>query len=346
MSMRSVILCLGIAAGTWPLLAQTLQPGQPAPQSPSEVPKDPNQGGFTLRVDVELVQLPVSVFDKDGRIIPGLSQDNFQVFEDNVKQDISLFKHEDIPLSLGLIIDNSGSMRNKRERVHSAALSFVRESNPDDETFVIAFDDEAYLEQGFTGSLGDLVDALEGLDPRLQTAMYDAIYLGIDHVKTGNLEKKALLVVSDGEDTASRLNLNKVLAHVRESKDVTIYAIGLLEEGDQGGGLFGLGRSPQRKAKDVLTEIAKLTGGQAYFPKSIDEVEDICKRIARDLRNQYTIGYAPKNTKKDGTWRNIRVEVNPPRNSPKPTVVHKQGYLAPGDGPAPSSSAESGSQAK
>jgi VWFA-related protein len=297
------------------------------PDSPSSQP--PQQpGGFQLRVDVNLVELPVSVVDKDGNAIKGLTQQNFQVLEDNKAQDISLFKHEDIPLSIGLVIDSSGSMRNKKERVHTAALTFVKESNPDDETFVVAFDSEAWLQQDFTGSLGDLVDALDNLDPRLETAMYDAIYLSLDHVKTGKLNKKALLVISDGEDRSSKWGFNKVLEHVRQSKDVTVYAIGILDEDSGSGGLFG--KSPQKKAREGLKEIAEVSGGQAFFPKSIDEVVEICSRIARDLRDQYTIGYAPKNEKRDGTWRTVQVKlVNPPKNAAKAKVTTRQGYFAP-----------------
>jgi Ca-activated chloride channel homolog len=310
---RSFILVSVLALPFLTLLAQT-----PAKQTP-----------FKVEVDVELVQLHVAVTDKEGRMIPALTEENFQVFEDNVLQDISLFRHEDIPLSMGLVIDNSGSMRPNIDRVRSAALAFVKESNPDDETFVVAFDNDAWLEQDFTGSLGDLVDALDNLNPKLQTALHDAIYLSIDHVKTGQLEKKALLIISDGEDTASKWGYNKVLEHVRQAKDVTIFAIGMLDQNDQrSGGLFGR-NAPQKKAREALTEIATVTGGQAFFPKSIDEVEEICKRIARDLRNQYTLGYTPKNTKLDGTWRTLRVEVKPPPKTPKLTVRAKEGYQAP-----------------
>ena len=288
---------------------------------------------FQISVDVELVELHVAVTDKDGRVIPDLTQEHFQVFEDKVKQDITLFKHEDIPLSMGLIIDNSGSMTPRMEKAHSAALTFVRESNPDDETFVIAFDDEAYLQQDFTSSMGDLVDAFDTMVPRLQTALWDAIYLGVNHVKGGHLDKKALLIISDGEDSSSILKggYEALLKHVRSNaKDVTIFAVGLLEEDDQRpGGLFGRNR-PSKKAKAALEEIAALTGGQAFFPKSVDEVEEICRRIARDLRNQYTVGYRPKNTARDGTWREVKVEVNPPRNSPKAQTRTKLGYFAPG----------------
>ena len=286
-------------------------------------------GEFKVRVDVDLVELPVSVVDKNGDAVEGLTQANFQVLEDNKAQDITLFKHEDIPLSLGLVIDSSGSMRNKKEKVHSAALTFVKESNPDDETFIVAFDHEAFLQQDFTGSLGDLVDALESLDPRDQTAMYDAIYLSVDHVRKGKLNKKALLVISDGEDTSSKWGFNKVLEHVQQTDNVTIYAIGILDENDsRSGGLFG--KSPQKKAREALKEIAEVSGGQAFFPKSIDEVVEICRRIARDLRNQYTIGYTSKNDKKDGTWRTIQVKlVNPPKSADKPKVTTRQGYFAP-----------------
>ena len=308
----------------------------------SQAPPGPTQGRRNspgqITVNVDLVELPVSVVDKNGDTIEGLTQSNFQVLEDNVAQEISLFKHEDIPLSLGLVVDSSGSMRNKKEKVYSAALTFVKESNPDDQTFVVAFDSDAWLQQDFTGSMGDLVDALDNLDPRLETAMYDAIYLSVDHVKKGMLNKKALLVISDGEDNKSKWGYNKVLQHVQEAKDVTIFAIGIFDENDsRSGGLFG--KSPQKKAREGLKEIAESSGGRAFFPKSIDEVEEICRRIARDLRNQYTVGYTSKNDKPDGTFRKITLKlVNPPKNAGKVEVTTRQGYYAPGGPSAGSTS--------
>src|SRR5215831_16005274 len=169
-------------------------------QDRSQNQKGSKDKDFSLTVETLEVQLPVSVVDKEGRPVDGLKQENFQVYEDKVLQTIKNFRHEDIPLSLGLVIDNSGSMRNKRERVNSAALAFVRESNPDDETFIVNFDDSAYLEQDFTGSIGDLVDALDNIDARGETALYDAIYLSADHVKAGTKNKKAILLITDGED--------------------------------------------------------------------------------------------------------------------------------------------------
>ena len=293
-------------------------------------PVERKDGGFRLNVNVNLVEVHVSVLDKDGDAVEGLKQENFQVLENNVAQDVTLFKHEDVPVSIGMVIDNSGSMRNKKDKVHSAALSFVKESNPDDQTFIVAFERDAFLQQDFTGSMGDLVDALDNLDPRMETAMYDAIYLSVDHVKKGRLDKKVLLVISDGEDTASKWGYNKVLEHVKNAKDVVVYAVGILEENDgRSGGLFG--RSPQKKAREGLTEIAELSGGQAFFPKDIDEVAVICRRIARNLRNQYTIGYSPKNDKPDGAWRELTVkQVNFPKNLGKVEVRHRKGYTAPG----------------
>ena len=267
---RSIIILAGLLVTTG--LSVTLLSQQP----PSQRPPQKSTQGKVITVDVALVPLSVSVVDKEGNSVEGLTQANFQVLEDNVVQEISLFRHEDSPVSLGLVVDSSGSMKNKKERVHSAALAFVKESNPDDETFLVAFADEAFLQQDFTGSMGDLVDALDALDPRLETAMYDAIYLSVDHVKKGKLNKKALLVISDGEDTASKWGFNKVLQHVQESKDVTIYAVGILEENDsRSGGLFN--KSPQKKAREALKEIAEASGGQAFFPKSIDQVEEICR---------------------------------------------------------------------
>ena len=298
-------------------------------QAPQQQPKENKP--FEIRVNVGLVQLPVTVNDKNGLMVAGLVKENFQVFEDKVLQEVSLFKHEDIPLSMGLIIDNSGSMRNKRERVHTAALTFVRESNPDDEAFVIAFDEDAYLQQNFTGSIGDLVDALDELDPRNGTAVHDAIFLGMEHVKTGRLDKKAILVISDGEDKDSKMSYDKLLKYVQGSKNIAIYAIGLLDENEEGTGFLGLGRSRQKTARTGLTELAGITGGRAYFPKSIDEVEAICQQIARELRNQYTIGYYPRNEKRDGARRLVTVNVvNPPRNAGKLTIHAPTEYLAPG----------------
>jgi VWFA-related protein len=297
-----------------------------AQEKPPQPQKGQNDKDYSIRVETNLVDLPVSVLDKDGHPVDGLKQENFQVFEDKVPQTIKTFRHEDIPLSVGLVIDNSGSMRNKRERVNSAALAFARESNTDDETFIVNFDDSAYLEQDFTGSIGDLVDALDNIDARGETALYDAIYLSADHLKSGKKDKKAILLITDGEDNVSKYKFDKVLDTLRQSK-VTLYAIGLLEEDDQRGGLFH--PAPSKKARADLVKFADVTGGQAFFPRNLDEVEDITKRIAHDIRNHYTITYTPTNANLDGTYREITVKVTPPKNMGKITSHAKPGYYAP-----------------
>jgi Ca-activated chloride channel family protein len=281
---------------------------------------------FTFSVDVQLVQLPVSVLDKDGHPVSGLGKDDFLVFEDGVQQEISLFRHEDIPLSIGLVIDNSGSMHNKRERVNRAALTFARESNPEDETFIVNFDDQAYLQQDFTNNINDLVTALADLDTRGETALYDALYLSAEHLDQGKKDKKAILLITDGEDNKSTYGLDKVIAKLRASK-ITVYTVGLLEESEGRGGFFS--KDPSRKAREALERFSVTTGGRAYFPKSVDEVGELCRRIAHDIRNHYSLGYKPSNTKLDGTWRRITVRLNPARTIPRATVRAKEGYYAP-----------------
>jgi Ca-activated chloride channel family protein len=314
--MYKTIFAIGVLLSSFALLAQDR----------SQPQKSDKDKGYTLSVETLEVQLPISVLDKEGRPVDGLTKDHFQIFEDKVQQTIKTFKHEDIPLSIGLIIDNSGSMRSKRERVNSAALAFVRESNPDDETFIVNFDDSAYLEQDFTGSIGDLIDALDNIDARGETALYDAIYLSADHVKAGKRDKRALLLITDGEDNVSKYGINKVIEALKQSK-VTLYTVGLLEENDQRGGLFK--KPPSKKAKEDLEKFAEITGGQAFFPKNLDEVEELVKHIAHDLRNHYTVSYTPTNAKLDGSYREISVKVNAPKNLGKITWHTKQGYYAP-----------------
>jgi Ca-activated chloride channel homolog len=318
MRVRSHLILAVFLTGLFSLSA----PGQ----VPVKLDQQSNDSPFTVSVDVQLVQLPVAVFDPRGRVVTGLTKEDFQIFEDRVVQEVTLFKHEDIPVSLGLVIDNSGSMRNKRERVNRAALTFVRESNPQDETFIVNFDSEVYLEQEFTNAIDDLVHALRYTDTRGETALYDAVHLSVDHMRIGTKDKKALLLISDGEDNSSRYRLEKVVEALRKS-NVTLYAIGLLEENDQRGGLFR--KSPSSKAREALVKFAEASGGQAYFPKSLDEIDDLCKRIAHDLRDQYTIGYTPTNKKLDGSWRQVVLKVNPRRTSSKVTVRTKPGYYAP-----------------
>jgi Ca-activated chloride channel homolog len=281
---------------------------------------------YSLTVDVELVVVPVSVLDSKGFPVRGLSREHFNVYEDKVLQDISLFKQEDIPLSIGLVIDSSSSMAKKLDRLNVAAMTFVQESNPDDETAIVSFGDESYIEQDFTGNTNKLRQALSSVNAMGDTALYDAVYLAAKHLqKGGSHEKKVLLVISDGEDNKSSYKLKEVLRVLRESK-IILYSIGLLSDYEMYSYYGYYGADSPKKA---LKQLADVTGGASFFPKSIDEVEGICQKIARDLRNQYTIGYKPTNTKMDGSWRKVSIRLNAPKPYSKLKVRTKQGYYAP-----------------
>jgi len=289
--------------------------------SAQETTKKGKDSDFTLSVDVNLVLLHVSVQDEKGELVKNLKKDEFAVYEDKVQQELSLFKEEDVPVSIGLVIDNSGSMRTKRERVNRAALTFVRTSNPQDEIFLINFNDQVFIDQDFTKNHDDLRDVLEGIDARGGTSLYDAIYLSLEHIREGKEDKKALLLISDGEDRDSRYKYETVLEFARESH-ASIFVIGLFDkEGERS--------RAQKKAAKHLQELAEDTGGKYFFPESVDEVESICTEVAREIRNQYTLGYKPTNTRRDGTWRTVNVRLNSTKNSKKLVARTKRGYYAP-----------------
>jgi Ca-activated chloride channel family protein len=286
--------------------------------------QDLYRSDYTLSVQVEFVALPVSVVNRDGHPVTGLKQENFKVYEDRVLQDIALFKQEDVPVSVGLVIDTSGSMRYKQDSVHAAALRFVEESNSQDETFVVSFSDQPNIQQEFTSDRQMLGLSMDRLVPEGNTALYDAVLFAARHLDDGVHHKKALLIVSDGEDNKSRYQLDEVLEELRESK-ITIYTVGLMSLDMGLTDMWPL----KSKAKKALENLAQVTGGRAFFPKTLSEVDGICRRIALDLRNQYTIGYRPSNDKLDGTWRKVKVQVNPPKHVAKVRVHTKQGYYAP-----------------
>jgi Ca-activated chloride channel family protein len=288
-----------------------------------ETPKKSKDSDYTLKVDVDLRLLHVSVFDEKDRLIKGLKKEDFAVYEDKVQQEISLFKEEDIPVSLGLVIDNSGSMRTKRERVNRAAQTFVKTCNSQDEIFLINFNDQVYIDQEFTKNLDDLTDALDTLDSRGGTAVHDAIYLSLEHIREGKEDKKALLLISDGEDRDSRYKFDTVLEFARESH-ASIYVVGLFDkEGERS--------RAQKKAAKNLKDLAEETGGKYFFPESVDEVEALCKQIAHEIRNQYTLGYKPTNASRDGTLRTVSVKINTNKNSKKLVARAKRGYYAPAE---------------
>jgi Ca-activated chloride channel family protein len=295
------------------------------PATPSVPPPPPGASGgqdSKIRVDVNLVVLHTTVQDDRGRFADGLKQENFRVLEDKVEQKLSVFKREDIPVSMGLVIDNSGSMRDKRPRVNQAAITLVEASNPQDEAFVVNFNDDFYLDldKDFTNSVPELKEALERIDSRGSTALYDAIIGSLDHVKKGSKDKKVLLVVTDGEDNTSHSSLEKTIREIQKT-DTVIYTIGLLSEES---------KKNAKRAKRALEQIAQASGGISYFPENVEDVHNICEQVAHDIRNQYTLAYYPTNSKRDGTFRSVQVEVIPPRGRGKLVARTRNGYYAPG----------------
>jgi VWFA-related protein len=296
----------------------------PVPNSAPPPPgQDPNAGkqGSKMIFNVDLVVLHTTVIDDRQRFADGLKSENFRVFEDKVEQKLSVFKREDVPVSMGLVIDNSGSMRDKRPRVNEAAITLVQASNPQDEAFVVNFNDDFYLDldKDFTSSVPELKEALERIDSRGSTALRDAIIGSLDHLKKASKDKKVLLVVTDGEDNASRNSLEKMIREVQKT-DTVIYTIGLLGQEN---------RKEAKRARKALEQIAAASGGLAFFPENVDDVHNICEQVAHDIRNQYVLAYYPTNTNRDGTFRAIHVDVIPPRGRGKLLARTRNGYYAP-----------------
>jgi Ca-activated chloride channel homolog len=314
----AVSLCALVFAAS-PAAAQipVTNPQPPPPGQNSSAEKQ----GSTIKVQVNLVVLHTTVLDDRGRFADGLKQENFRVFEDKVEQKLSVFKREDLPVSMGLVIDNSGSMRDKRPRVNEAAITLVENSNPQDEAFVVNFNDDFYLDldKDFTNSIPELKEALERIDSRGSTALYDAIIGSLDHLKKASKDKRVLLVVTDGEDNTSRNSLEKTIREIQKT-DTVIYTIGLLSQES---------KKNAKRAKKALEEISLASGGLSYFPENVDDVHNICQQVAHDIRNQYTLAYYPSNSKRDGTFRAVQVEVIPPRGRGKLMARTRNGYYAP-----------------
>jgi VWFA-related protein len=296
---------------------------------PSASPTEQKGKEYTFIVDVNEVVLTATVLDKHGRMVNDLKQDDFRIFEDGTPQPLTHFSHADIPVTMGIVIDDSGSMKSKREAVNAAALIFAKTSNPQDQVFVVNFNDVYYLDTpgDFASTIEDLKSALDKIDSRGGTALRDAVIASLDHLKLGNRDKKVLLVITDGEDNASRYTQEELMARAQKS-NALVYTIGLLgsEETD---GLFKIHGGEAHRAAKALRELAEATGGESYFPKSLDEVESRCRQIARDIRNQYTLAYRPTNLTKDGKFRNVRVDAFEPHTRTKLVVRTKPGYFAP-----------------
>jgi Ca-activated chloride channel family protein len=293
-------------------------PGIALPQATSER-QDRTGDEYRIRVNTNLVVLHATAQDHKGALVSGLDKDSFQVYEDGVLQQIKHFSHDDVPVTVGLVIDNSGSMGRKRAEVIAAALAFARSSNPQDQMFVVNFNEHVRFAlpgtKLFTDQVAELEVALSRIITDGETALYDAVAAALERLNKGDRDKKVLVVISDGGDNASTHSLTQITAMAQRT-DAIIYTIGLFDEGD--------GDSNP----DVLKQLAKDTGGDVFLPRSIKEAVPVCERIARDIRSQYTIAYVPANSKQDGTYRVIQVKASAPGRG-RLLVRTRAGYRAP-----------------
>lgn len=269
-----------------------------------------------FRADTRLVVLHASVTDHKGKLLTNLNRDAFKVYENGQPQQVKIFRREDVPVSLGVIIDDSGSMMTKRSRVEAASLAMVRESNPQDEVFIVNFNDDAYLDVPFTNDIHKMEQGLARIDSRGGTAMRDAISMSLDYMRAkAKKDKKVLMVITDGNDNASNISLEKLVARSNQN-DTLVYAIGLFTEEE---------KHEAAKARRALKELTSATGGLAFYPKEVAEVQALAVEIARDIRNQYTIAYSPSIQQLDGSYRQIKVTVDAPG---RPVVRTRSGYYA------------------
>jgi len=274
---------------------------------------------YTIAANVDLVVLHATAQDRKKAHVSGLNQDNFQIYEDGVLQPVKYFSHDDVPVTVGLVVDNSGSMKPKRHDVIAATLAFARSSNPQDQMFVVNFNEKVSFglpaNIAFTDQAAQLQVALSSVAADGETALYDAVAVALEHLKRGDRDKKVLIVVSDGGDNASKHKLTDIMVLAGQSNAV-IYTLGVFDDQDAD-------RNP-----GVLTRLAKETGGEFFLPASLADVTPICERIARDIRNQYTFAYVPTNRKRDGTYRVIRVKASAPAYG-RLSVRTRSGYFAP-----------------
>ena len=276
-----------------------------------------------LRINVNLVQVPMTVTDPMNRLVTGLEKENFALFDNNIGQTIRYFSSEDAPLTIGIIFDLSGSMGSKFVRARKALTEFLRTSNPQDEFFVVGFNDRPAVIVDYTSDPDDVEARMVMLKPENRTALIDAVYLGVDHLRQAKYERKALLIISDGGDNRSRYTEGELRRVVRES-DVQIYSIGIFDNYAP--------TTEEVLGPDLLKEICEMTGGRLFnVGGDLSDLQDIATRISAELRNQYVIGYTPSEIKHDGNWRKLKVKLVPPPGLPQLTVHFRQGYYAPSE---------------
>jgi len=279
--------------------------------------------GGTIHFDVDLALVNVTVTDPFNRLVTGLEPDNFRVFEDSIEQEVVTFSAEDVPISIGVIFDFSGSMSNKVGKAREAAVQFFKTANPQDEFFLVSFNERAELTSSFTNSVEDLQSRMMLTAPKGRTALLDAIYLGLSQMRGAHNAKRALLILSDGGDNHSRYNESDIKRLVKEA-DTQLYAIGIFDP------LGYRNRSPEElSGPSLLSEVTEMTGGRVFAVEKLDELPDIATKIGMELRNQYVIGYRPSNKAHDARWRKLKIKLRAPKGLPPLSVYSKMGYYAP-----------------
>ena len=276
-----------------------------------------------LKLNVDLALINATVTDPFNRLVTGLDPDNFRIFEDNVEQEVVTFSAEDVPISIGVIFDYSGSMSNKEAKAREAAIQFFKTANPQDEFFLVSFNERAELTSSFTNSVEDLQSRMLLSAPKGRTALLDAIYLGLSEMRGAHNAKRALLILSDGGDNHSRYNESDIKRLVKEA-DTQLYAIGIFDPAGYRNRTLEEGNGPS-----LLGEVTELTGGRVFPVERLEDLPDIATKIGMELRNQYVLGYHPSNTNHDARWRKVKVKLRAPRGLPPLTVYAKTGYYAP-----------------
>ncbi len=332
------VLALWVGAGTKAGFAQENPLGEvhtPAPPPPPKTPEDSkpviegadnaaklatSRRDARIRVDVNLVLVPATVTDPMNRLVTGLEKENFEVYDNNIGQVIKSFSTEDAPVTIGIIFDLSGSMTSKFQRARKALSEFMRTSNPQDEFFVVGFNDRPAVIVDYTSDVDDVEARMVMLKPENRTALIDAIYLGVDKLKQAKYDRKALLIISDGGDNRSRYTEGELRRVVRES-DVQIYSIGIFDQYAP--------TTEEQMGPILLNDICDMTGGRMFRVMDMGDLSDIASRISAELRNEYVIGYRPSDVKQDGNWRKLKIRLVPPPGLPSLTVHNRQGYYAP-----------------
>jgi len=287
-----------------------------------DTPGLPVKPGELLHRDVDLALVNVTVTDPYNRLVTGLDQENFRVFEDNIEQEVMHFSSEDVPISIGVIFDVSGSMANKINKSREAAIQFFKTANPQDEFFLVSFNERAELTSVFTNSVEDLQSRMAFMAAKGRTALLDAIYLGLSQLRGAHNAKRALLIISDGGDNHSRYSESDIKRLVKES-DSQLYAIGIFDP------LGYRNRSPEElNGPSLLSEITDMTGGRVFAVENLNDLPDIAAKIGMELRNQYVLGYRPSNKSHDARWRKIKIKLRPPKGLPPLNIFARTGYYA------------------